>query len=348
MLLTQEWAYVRTNLGETGWLAVYFYDPPRRLLVWDDLNELCLPPFVTFEGPGASLPVVRRVLLAFHLIVGSNDSFIAMGGTQVGGAKGTSHTQPLLDLLRIVNPQAITIYRSLHNQNGMIDGPLDWEWYSPDVYFAKLWPFLDHQPRNTFVEYINEWPLPKLPDGRDDWEQWERFTITMLTMFGQRGQCALFGSFGPGAPDIPGWPHVVNVMRWADAHPCAPGRYHGWATHTTLPMPDWVPVHPDSYIRNPWIVERDLIFRDWALANTGYDLALFKGGVWVTEGGWTDYSVPHDRDYSCEEVDAGWEMTEADYRARRPWVRLIALWTLTRDGDPAWFNLQPCLPLLFS
>ncbi len=293
-------------------------------------------------------PIARAAcLLAFHLIVGSNNTFIALGDGKVCGAKGTTHTQPLLDLLKAVNPNAVTIYRSLHNSNGMIDGPLAWEWYNPDAYYDKARPYAEIG-RYDYVEYMNEWGLPRLPDGSEDWPQWERFTIRMLERFTADGQCALFGSFGPGAPDIPGWPYIVDVMQWSDAHPCAPGRYHGWATHTTLPMPDWVTINPASYIRNPWIIERDLIFRDWARANRGYNLAAFKGGVYVTEGGWSDYSVVFDRDFSCDEVAAGWRLTVADYTARRPWVRLIALWTLTRDGDPSWYNLQSCLSLLFN
>ncbi len=298
-------------------------------------NEYVMPPE----------PIARN-LLGFHLIVGTNDSFIALGGTKIGGAKGTTHTQPLLNELKAVNPNAVTIYRSLHNANGMTDCPLDWEWFSPEVYYAKLKPFLE--PGNDFYEYMNECSIPLWADGSGNWAQWEKFTLAMLTMFAQDGQCALFGSFGPGGPDIPGWPYVVNVMRWIDEHPCQPGRFHGWATHTTLPMPAWVSVDPRSYIRNPWIIDRDIKFRDWALANTGYDLARFKGGVYVTEGGWSNYSTIADRDFSCEEVAAGWKMTEAEYKTYRPWIRLVALWTLTRDGDPSWYNLQPCLPLLFQ
>lgn len=327
-----EWGMVE-YAGKTAWIALW-YGGVELARLEDNANCWEVP--VEYQ--------TTYNLLGFHLIVGANNSFI-LGGAKVGGAKGTSDTQPLLDQLKAVNPNATTIYRSLHNANGMIDGPLPNEWYNPDIYYAKLKPYLD--TRADFNEFINEWPLPKLPDGKDDWPQWERFTIRILERFTADGQCALFGSFGPGAPDLPGWPYVVNVMRWSDAHPCQPGRYHGWATHTTLPMPDWIPINPASYIRNPWIIDRDLIFRDYALANKSYNLADFKGGVWVTEGGWTDYSVNFDRDFTCEEAAAGWNLTQADYATRRPWVKLVNLWTLTRTGDPSWYNLQPCLPLLF-
>jgi hypothetical protein len=326
------WSVIFDEATDTFWVyGTGTSETCRDVLGW--------PPLVAPPEPFA------RNLIGLHLIVGANNSFIQYAA-KIGNAKGTTHTQPLLDLLKAANPNAVTIYRSLHNANGMIDCPLGWEWYSPEVYYAKLKPYLEGH--NDLYEMMNECAVPLRADGSGDWAQWEKFTIAMLTMFTQDGRCALFGSFGPGAPDIPGWRNVVNIMRWSDDHPCQPGRYHGWATHTTLLMPDWVPINPGSYIRNPWIIHRDIMFRDWALANTGYNLAQFRGGVWVTEGGWTDYSVPFDRDFSCTEVAAGWKLTEADYKARRPWIRGVALWTLTRDGDPAWFNLQPCLGLLFQ
>jgi hypothetical protein len=244
-------------------------------------------------------------------------------------------------LARQINPEITVICRSLHNQNGMMDGPLPWEWYSPSVYYAKLTPYL---PSGCdYYEFINEWDSVA-------WKARADFEIAMLDLFARDGRCALFGSFGPGNPSYEAWNELVRVLRWIDDHPCGVGRYHGLAWHMTGHMPDTVATLPDSYIRNIHITERDQFVDAVLRANAGYSLRDFRGPIYVTEFGWEDYTIPN-QGFTCAQARAGWSLSKKYFEEKSPWITGVLVWNFWNMGSPnsvedgRWVDLSPCLPL---
>lgn len=314
-----------------GWSAAY----------WDRIS------YVIYENTdecnyvrwGTEQPA--RELTGFHLIVGASNA-VAGYSDRIGTMKATTHTADIARAMKIANPNIYIVYRSLHTQRGMVDCPEVWQWTSTSVYWSELKSYLE--PGFDWFEFENECSPP-------DWQSWEKHSIEMLTYMARDGYCGLFGSFGPGWPPQEAWPHVLNVMRWIDTHPCSvwpdgSPKYHGQAYHMTGRMPPGVYVPPGSYLLEPWITDRDVIYNAWLLLY-GYSMEQFKGPVFITELGWSDYSIPN-YVFSCEETAKGWAFTRADYISRRPWITGVHIWTLTRDGDPRFTNLTPCLPQIFA
>lgn len=284
---------------------------------------------------------IARELTGFHLIVGANNT-VEGYSHQIGNMKATTHTAVIAREMKAINPDMYIIYRSLHTKRGMVDCPEAWQWTSTATYWTELKPFLEYG--FDWYEFENECdPV--------SWTAWEQHSIEMLTYMARDGYCGLFGSFGPGWPPFEAWPHVMRVLQWIDNHPCSiwpdgSPKYHGHAYHSSGMMPPGIYVPPGSYLLNEWITRRDVKFNDW-LKTQGYSLEQFKGPVFVTELGWSDYSIPN-YIYSCEETAAGWAFTRADYIQNRTWITGVNIWTLTRDGDPRFTNLTPCLPQIFA
>jgi hypothetical protein len=324
---------------ERGWSAIYYWPSFDWYAAGIPDSDLCRDVAswpANLSPPEANAPA----LLGYHLLVGAIQT-VLNSLDRVGVVKGLTGSYDLALLARQINPEITVICRSLHNQNGMMDGPLSWEWYSPSVYYAKLIGYL---PTNCdYYEYINEW-------DSINWKARADFEIAMLDLFARDGHCALFGSFGPGNPNYEAWGELVRVLRWIDDHPCGVGRYHGLAWHMTGHMPDSVATLPESYIRNIHITERDQFVDAVLRANAGYSLRDFRGPIYVTEFGWEDYTIPN-QGFTCAQVRAGWALSKAYFEQKSPWITGVLLWNFWNMGSPnsvedgRWVDLTPCLPL---
>lgn len=257
----QGWSVIY-SFGDMAWwiAATYDADPCRTLPGW----PLNLYP-----------PSDDRSLLGYHLLVGVTNTVLAHL-KDVSVVKGLTGSYDMALAARQIDPSITVICRSLHTSRGMIDGPMSWQWTAPETYYRELIGYL---PTNCdFYEMINEW------DSAPNWAIRADFEIAMLTLFARDGKCALFGSFAPGNPPLEAWNELVRVMRWIDAHPCHPGRYHGLSWHMPGHMPPDVVLLPGSFINSVWVAERDQII-ERHLNTLGYSLNTFRGPIYITEFG---------------------------------------------------------------
>lgn len=337
------------GLHRDGYSAVYSYNSGSWFVAGTQAAALCVDVTGWPEDlePPASFAWLPDEIDGGHVLVGANRLALLQYADKWEWCKALDHSQQVcLDMQRL-SPETITIYRSLRNDNGQIDGPLPWEWHAPEVYYAKTrkyWP-----DGFDFYETTNEWGAPQTM-GQDDWDLRMDFDIRLMELAAADGKCVLFGAFGPGGPPEAAWPGLVRVFRWIDEHgqcsvwPDGSPRYHGYAIHQTFMMPDSVYVPPENYINNLWITHRDIIFRQYAIEHEDYDIANSRA-IWiVTEGGWEDYSVPN-YPFSCEEVAQGWALTRAHYMENRPWIKGVTIWNFTIP-DGHWVDLTACLPLM--
>jgi len=317
------WAHITTDGGLVGWSAMVYNGAVYAVLAdTAECNRLT----------ATAVPIA-----GYHVLVGATEN-ILLHVDQLGTMKCLTHSEALCLAAKDRNPELKIVYRSLFNQDGMIDGPSNWEWYSPASYYAKLKPYW--ASGFDYYEYINEWNAPSW-SVRADWE------ISMMELMGRDHLCGLFGSFGPGNPPMEAWEELLRVFKWIDENPCSvwpdgTPKYHGLAIHQTGVMPAWVPLGPDSYIGNIYITHRHEIVADYLRESLGYDLEQFKGPIYVTEMGWENYTIP-DEQFSCEEVAAGFAATVELYLHNYLYqlVDGFHLWNL--GGAGGWVDLTNCL-----
>jgi hypothetical protein len=337
-----EWAFVKTNTGFAGWLAAYFYGG-QQLLAWDELSEMCLPPYVTFEYVNNPLPTkVAKCIGGLHVLMGASQYFLNFldGVCWVKGLTGSEH---LALQAKAIDPSIIIIDRSLLIGGHLRDGPTKVEWDDPAGYYKLVKP--GWTPGFDYYEFKNE-------DDASDPAKETDFNIAMLDLMGKDGYCGLAMSSGPGNPPLEYWYELIRLLRWIDANPCGTWpdgtlKYHGLAWHVTGKMPPWVKRDPLSYIYNLWITERHVFINE--LLETAFNYSLrddyegerFKGVIVVTEMGWQDYVIPN-TEFSCEEVRAGWQATIEAYEATQI-IDGFTMWNLGGTGQ--WVDLSGCMPM---
>jgi len=135
------------------------------------------------------------------------------------------------------------------------------------------------------------------------------------------------------------------VLRWIDQHPCGvwpngATKYHGLVLHQPGYMPISVPVLPNSWIRSDYVAGRARLVAAYLKDRVGYDLAAFRGPVFITEMGWQGDTVPNER-FTCEQVAAGYSCTRAMYQEISPWTWGFHLWNVGGQGQ--WADLTGCL-----
>lgn len=171
------------------------------------------------------------------------------------------------------------------------------------------------------------------------------FQIAMLELMAEHGYCGLAFSPGPGNPEIPAWDEWVRVLRWINDHPCKPGVYHGLAVHQSGKMPEWVETLPGSYLKDPWIYNRLEVVRLYLLANHDFSLRTFKGPIYITELGWSDYTIPN-QSFTCEQVRAGLDETREMHRIG-DMVTGFHIWNFRNPSGFYWTDLTGCLPVMY-
>jgi hypothetical protein len=280
----------------------------------------------------APFEAAYKLLPGKHLITGATQQ-VYRDLSSTGLLKCITSTETLCLNAKAVKPSLVIIFRSLHTTQGMTDGPDVAGWITAGKYYSELRPYL--VPGFDYYEYINEWN-PPTHQREADWN------IEMLSLLTKDGKCGLAFSPGPGNPEFSAWDSWVKVLRWIDTHPCStnPLRYHGIALHQSGELPADIITLPNSYIRNTYITRRHEMVRSYLLAHTGYDLALFRGPIYLTEMGWQNYTIP-DQPFSCEQVRRGVLVTEALYRSTQL-VDGYALWNFGSAGGK-WVDLTPCI-----
>ena len=339
LTLTSYWIYSGAVWYEHYWLPDP-NDPNAYLNAWSHSGWIDIrTPDECLKIPNVT-PQAARIIDGFHLLVGAVETVLYYLD-DVATLKSLTHSHTLALVAKEAYPRIVIVYRSLYNNNGQIDGPTTDEWFNPYIYWQKLKPHL--VLGFDYYEFINEWGGV----GRDVIAD---FNIAMLDYMARDGYCGLAFSEGPGNPEIPAWDEYVRVLRWIDDQPCGTwpdGRtkYHGMALHQTGHMPDWVETLPNSYTKNPWIYARLEIVRDFLLANHHYNLADFKGPIYITEMGWTDYTNPNE-EFTCEEVKAGLDLTRSEYLATGL-IDGFHIWNFWGENSWRWVDLTPCLPVMY-
>jgi len=342
-----EWAHVTTADGVTGWLAAYFYTPPKRLLLWNEDEPGCYPPYVEIERPNTptatpfvtSTPAaVVNTTAGLHLLFDTAPSNVATVQPVIGTIKTTSGAEPLGRAFKQANPGVVWVHRNLFVCGEMRDGPKVYEWFDPSLYVRCI-----EDTWNTgadYYEFVNEVGFA--------WDVFADFSIYVMSVAGDRGVCLLWGSFAAGNPDYAAWAELARVLDWVDTHPCGTDRfgrplYHGLALHMPLMIAPGIPLNG----RGAWAVEPHVAQRyryiDAELVKlTGVHLWEHRGGLWVTEAGLDDgYSGSWADDWSCDELARSFWYTIRQLQASGFGFQGVYLWTFG-DGDSIWTDRQTC------
>jgi hypothetical protein len=292
-------------------------------------------------GPCDDLIEMHPMIDGFHLLIGAQEVTLNYLPFVVT-LKSLTHSDNLTKLAKQIKPSVVTVYRSLYNCHGQIDGPLLDEQRNADLYWACLRPFLP--AGSDYYEVINEWGF----ESRAQEADWH---IRLLELMAGDGYCGLAFSDGPGNPEILAWDEYVRVLRWIDDHPCGKwpsGRlkYHGIALHQSGKLPDWVSTLPDNYSKNVWVYNRHQIVDLYLRANFDYSLEDFKGPIYITEMGFEDYTIPNE-EFTCEEVKSGLIETRYLYRLTNI-IDGFHLWNFWGSNSIGWVELTACLPVIYG
>ena len=320
-----QWAYI-TYQGKAGWVAV----------------KLSGTTYTLLQGDCSKIPapkVEARLEGGLHILQVANGGLISQYAGAFQTFKCLNGTEAICLALKRQNPSVTIVFRSLHVQDGMRDCPNVAEWYSPSIWWNKLRPYLPDG--FDYYEVINECGAPY-----DDYAQMAKFHIEVAKMANREGKAILAFSFPAGNPPLPAWSALLEYLKWADANPLPNGRRNGVAWHTAFYAPAGIPLRPNSWINNAWVAGRDLLIRDYLKANHNYDLAGFRGPIYVTEIGVRDgYSGDWNDTWTCGQLQQMWAATKAEYLARHPWITGWHYWNIGGSGT-RWSNDEPCLAQL--
>ena len=276
--------------------------------------------------------VPDTTLLGLHVLNGTRDtevlSFVRRmldSGHPVGTVKGMNSTENLLNQIKAISPQTVTVYRSMLSSDGFGDCPIDAR-KSPDpAKTAQRWmdglePYWS-QVNADYYEVVNECPATL---------QWlNDFMIEVMKIANERGRCLLLFSFSGGTPDMQEFNTVLPAYQYAVEHPCQPGRTHGIAMHAYSMEDGQMLSESDK-----WIALRHEIIHDRLLQvyPPGVDLPVYLTEVGIG-GGQTfpgcDMVIKDALNYTYQlELD--------------PYVKGFHLWSV--GTGTGWYDISACLP----
>ncbi len=274
-------------------------------------------------------------LVGLHLLNGSSrEEVLALvqrmvdAGTPMGTVKGLNGAEGLLEEIKAISPQTVTVFRSLLTNQGMRDCPAEPGEYGDDPEgtarswmqsVSGHWDMVDAD----FYEVINECPVGL------DWLT--RFSIEAMKIAGEQGRCLLLFSFPGGNPTVSDFIKVLPAYQYAVENPCAPGRTHGIALHAYSTQDGILVSESDK-----WVALRHRIFEEELRQRYPAGVEL---PVYITElgqGGGMAIA-------SCDGLirDA---LQYAYQLEEDPYVKGFHLWSV--GSGTGWVDITQCLPAL--
>lgn len=288
--------------------------------------------------PTENTPPQATTRAGFHILMGQGGSAVEPYAQQMQTVKCLDGSWDICRRVKAVNPDVLVVCRSLTVGGTLRDGPLGDEWFTPEVYAAKLWPHLPPPGEGLCdaIEVVNEWGPTY---GYDVFAQW---SISMAQLVEARyGVPMLAFSFGPGNPDFAAWIELVPYLEWVAANPLPDGSYHGiaWhgAAHATWSRSD------SPWVNDPYVTGagRYGLVVDYLDQHGVYDLRAWPGLTAVTEIGVMDgYSGNWDASYSCAEKADAYQETARVLTAAG--IDLFTWWNLGQIG--IWHSDHDCVP----
>jgi hypothetical protein len=317
-----------------GYMVVGEYTTPFGWWVTFSNNEFCTglgswPPELT-PPPEVALQV------GLHVLLGAAEAPIFVTLPTWGVLKCLTGTQHICLEGKRRNPNLIIIFRALNTCAGMTDGPPLAMWYMPDVWYACIKP---SWPEGfDYYEIINEVGPPG-----DDYVLFARFNIDVAAAAARDGKCVLAFSFGPGNPEINRWSDLLAYLLWANAHPCAPGKYPGVALHQSAYLPSNAPLQVGQWVNSVWVAGRDWVADGYLQLNHQFSLRDFHGPIYLTEIGLQDgYSGSWDDRWGCATLALSIAETRDRLKAR-PWITGFNWWNVGGVAGGRWSDDGPCL-----
>ncbi len=273
-------------------------------------------------------------LLGLHLLNGtSRDEVLAFvrrmvdAGTPLGTMKGLNGAEQLLNEIKAISPQTVTVYRSLLTSNGEWDCPADPGEYGDPEDTANAWlkslNSFWSQVDADYYEVINECPV--------ELSWMSDFSIEAMRLAAQQERCLLLFSFPGGNPTVAGFREVLPAYRYAAENPCAPGRHHGIALHA-YSLEDGLLVSE----ADKWVSLRHRIFEEELRQRLPQAVDL---PVYITElgeGGGMAIA-------SCDTLIR--DALQYTYQLEEdPYVKGFHLWSV--GSGTRWVDITSCLPAL--
>jgi hypothetical protein len=273
-------------------------------------------------------------LLGLHVLNGTRDpqvlAFVrqmAESGHPVGTIKGMNSAESLLNEIKKISPETVTVYRSMLSSDGFGDCPVDVREAPDPVATARRW--MDGletywgQVNADYYEVVNECPvgLKWLND----------FMIETMKIANERGRCLLLFSFSGGTPDMQEFNTVLPAYQYAAENPCQPGRTHGIAMHAYSMEDTRMLAEADK-----WIARRHEIVYDRLLQVLPEAAGL---PVYLTEVGIGGGQTWPGCDVVIRDALLYTYQIEVD-----PYVKGFHLWSV--GTGTGWYDITDCLPTL--
>ncbi len=255
---------------------------------------------------------------------------MAFAGKPVGTIKGLNGTEAMLNEIKQISPETVTVYRSLLRSVGGIDDcpSVDFS-ASPDpaqvarTWISELQPYWD-QVTPDYYEVINEcgWPLEFLT----------AFSVESMRIANEQGRCVLsYLYFGSEPSTIEAFQLMLPAYRYALENPCANGRLHGIAMHA-YSMQDGLPVSSVD----KWTAFRHRVIAEWLSVTLPPALRV---PVYITELGIGGGQTFPGCDLVIDDALKYTYQIEED-----PYVDGFHLWSV--GTGTLWYDIAPCLPAL--
>jgi len=275
-----------------------------------------------------------KTLLGLHVLNGTRyDEVLQLvqrlkdAGIPMGTIKGLNGTEALLNEVKRISPETVTVYRSLLTADGLADCPKDIRELPDPVYTAQRWlaGLESHwsQVNADYYEYMNECPAPP------DWIA--QFSIEAMRIANAQGRCLLLFSFPGGNPDMQYFNQLLPAYQYAVDHECQPGRKNGIAIHAYSLQDDKLVSESDV-----WVALRHRIFEERlaTLLPAAVDLP-----VYITELGIGGGTILPPCDMIVRDAMQFTYELEED-----PYVKGFHLWSVGTGAQ--WYDITPCLPQL--
>ena len=268
-------------------------------------------------------------LLGLHMVNGTSGAEVLRfvqrmrtAGYPVGTLKGLNGSEPYLDRARLISPETVIVYRTLH----LTDCPVGTRVNDP-VEVAQQW-MADMLPywRQVNADYYELWhecgaPLSWIAD----------FSIEAMRYANEEGVCLLMFSFPGGNPEMDTFDDLLPAYQYALDHPCASGRLHGIAVHAFSLEDDTLVSEEDV-----WVALRHRIFfnRLQAVFPEGAEVP-----VYITEAGIGGRTIQPTCDTVIRDALQFTFLLEQD-----PYIKGFNLWNVGTGEQ--WYDITPCLPAL--
>jgi hypothetical protein len=269
-------------------------------------------------------------LFGLHVINGTRDEEVLAlvrrlqeAGHPMGTLKGLNGAEALLNEVKAISPETITVFRSLHSPRGVVDCPAEPGQYGDPVSTAQWWMdgmqgYWDAVQADYF-EIMNECPATL---------EWiAQFSVEAMRIANEQGRCLLIFSFPGGTPDINQFDALLPAYQYAVEHPCASGRQHGISIHA-YGLEDFE-LASESKV---WVTFRHRIFYERLLKVLPEAADL---PVYITELGIGGGTIFPGCDLVIRDAIQYTYQLEED-----PYVEGFHLWSVGTGAQ--WYDIAPC------